>query len=61
MIRFDERLPVLESEFVHLRCFKLYIIGQVISRIGTGHHPRMISDDIARHLERGKRLLRLFA
>ena len=57
----DERLPVLVSEFIHLHCIKVYIIAQVISRIGTGHHPRQISDDIARHLERGARLVRLFA
>ena len=61
MIRFDERLPILVSAFVHLHCIKVYIIAQVISRIGTGHHTRMISDDIARHFERGARLVRLFA
>ena len=37
------------------------IVGQVISRIGIGHHPRMISNDIAIHLELGERLVRLFA
>ena len=61
MIRFDERPPVPVTEFVHLQRLKLYIIAQVITRIGTGHHPRMISDDIARHLEREARLVRLFA
>src|SRR3989337_3074138 len=37
------------------------IVGQVITRIGTGQHPRQICDDIVRHLERGARLVRLFA
>ena len=36
--------------FVHLQEIIMYIAGQVISKIGiTGHHPRIISDDIARH------------
>ena len=40
--------------FVHLQEIIMYIIGQVISKIGiTGHHPWIISDDIASHLERG--------
>ena len=48
--------------FVHLHDFIMYIVGQVISKIAiTGHHPRIISDDVARHLERGARLVRLFA
>ena len=48
--------------FVHLQEIIMYIVGQVISKIAiTGHHPRIISDDVARHLERGARLLRLFA
>ena len=47
--------------FVHLYDFIMYIVGQVISKIGTGQNLRMISDDIARHLERGARLVRLFA
>ena len=48
--------------FVHLHDFIMYIVGQVISKIAiTGHHPRIISDNVARHLERGARLLRLFA
>ena len=39
----------------------MYIVGQVISKIAiTGHHPRIISDDVARHIERGARLLCLF-
>ena len=33
--------------FVHLHDFIMYIVGQVISKIGiTGHHPRIISDDV---------------
>ena len=42
------------SVFVHLQEIKMWIVGQVISKIVvTGHHPaRMIRDD-ARHLERG--------
>ena len=48
--------------FVHLQEIIMYIVGQVISKIAiTGHHPRICSDDVARHLERGARLLRLFA
>ena len=48
--------------FVHLQDFIMYIVGQVISKISiTGHHPRICSDDVARHLERGARLVRLFA
>ena len=48
--------------FFHLHDFIMYIVGQVISKIAiTGHHPRSISDDVARHLERGARLVRLFA
>ena len=48
--------------FVHLHDFIMYIVGQVISKIAiTGHHPRIIIDVVARHLERGARLLRLFA
>ena len=48
--------------FVHLQEIIMYIVGQVISTIAiTGHHPRIISDDVARHLERGARLVRLFA
>ena len=48
--------------FVHLQDIIMYIVGQVISKIAiTGHHPRIISDDVARHLERGARLVRLFA
>ena len=48
--------------FVHLQDIIMYIVGQVISKISiTGHHPRIISDDVARHLERGARLVRLFA
>ena len=48
--------------FVHLHDFIMYIVGQVICKIAiTGQDPRMISDDIARHLERGARLVRLFA
>ena len=40
--------------FVHLQEIIMYIVGQVISKIAiTGHHPRIISDDVARHLERG--------
>ena len=47
--------------FVHLQEIIMYIVGQVISKIAiTGHHPRIISDDVARHLERGARLVRLF-
>ena len=39
--------------FVHLQEIIMYIVGQVISKIAiTGHHPRIISDDVARHLER---------
>src|SRR3954462_6370999 len=38
----------------------MYIAGQVICKIAiTGHHPRI--DDVARHLERGARLIPLFA
>src|SRR6266536_3295429 len=37
------------------------IVGQVITRFGTGHHPRQICDDIARHLERVARLVLLFS
>ena len=48
-------------ECVHLHCIKKCIVRHVIFRIGTGHHPGKISDDIAIHLERGARLLRLFA
>ena len=59
---FDERLPVMVFVFVHLQEIIMYIVGQVIFKIAiTGHHPRIISDDIARHLERGARLVRLFA
>ncbi len=48
--------------FVHLQEIIMYIVGQVISKIAiTGHHPRIISDDVARHLERGALLVRLFA
>ena len=48
--------------FVHLHDFIMYIVGQVMSNIAiTGHNPRIISDDVARHLERGARLVRLFA
>ena len=48
--------------FVHLQEIIMYIIGQVISKIAiTGHHPRIISNDVAIHLERGARLVRLFA
>ena len=48
--------------FVHLQEIKMYIIRQVISKIViTGHRPRSISDDVARHIERGARLLCLFA
>ena len=48
--------------FIDLHDFIMYIVGQVICKIAiTGHHPRIISDDVARHLERGARLLRLFA
>ena len=37
MIRFDERLLVLVSKDVYyLSRFKLYIIGQVIIKNGTG-------------------------
>ena len=40
--------------FLHLQEIIMYIVGQVIFKIAiTGHHPRIISDDIARHLERG--------
>ena len=40
--------------FVDLHDFIMYIVGQVISKIAiTGHHPRIISDDVFRHLERG--------
>ena len=47
--------------FVHLQEIIMYIVGQVISKIAiTGHHPRIISDDVFRHLERGARLVRLF-
>ena len=50
------------SVFVHLKEIIMCIVGQVISMIGiTGHHPRIISDDVARHLERGARLVRLSA
>ena len=46
--------------FVHLQEIIMYIVGQVISKIAiTGHHPRIIIDVVARHLERGARLLRL--
>src|SRR3990170_17413 len=61
MTRFDERLPVPVFVFVHLHCIKMCIVGQVITRIGTGQHPRQICDDIARHLEWGARLVHLFA
>src|SRR3954471_7004979 len=38
----------------------MYIVGKVIVKIAiTGHHPRI--DDVARHLERGARLIPLFA
>src|SRR3954467_9011287 len=38
----------------------MYIVGQVIVKIAiTGHHPPI--DDVARYLERGERLLCLFA
>ena len=48
--------------FVHLQEIIMYIVGQVISKIViTGHHPRSISDDVARHIERRARLVRLFA
>ena len=46
--------------FVHLQEIIMYIVGQVIFKIGIGQNIRMISDDIARHLERGARLVRLF-
>ena len=53
-------MPVFE--IVHLHCIKMCIVGQVISKIAiTGHHPRICSDDVFRHLERGARLVRLFA
>ena len=40
--------------FFHLQEIIMYIVGQVISKIAiTGHHPRSISDDVARHIERG--------
>ena len=59
---FDERLPVLVSLYLHLHGFIMYFVGQVICKIAiTGHHPRIIIDVVARHLERGARLLRLFA
>ena len=61
MTRFDERLLVPIFVFVHLHCIKMCIFGHVITRIGTGQHPRQICDDIARHLQRGARLVRLFA
>src|ERR1041385_8533568 len=52
-----------EFEFVHLESIKLYIVWQVITRIGTGHHPgrQICDDDITRHLQRGAQLFRLFA
>ncbi len=47
--------------FVHLQEIKMYIVRQVISKIViTGHRPRSISDDVARHIERFARLVRLF-
>ena len=49
------------SVFVHLQEIIMYIVGQVISKIGIGQNHRMISDEIARHLERGARLVGLFA
>ena len=54
---FDERLPVLVSVFVHLQEIRKLIVRQVICKIAiTGHRPRSI-----RHIERGARLLCLFA
>ena len=54
---FDERLPVLVSVFVHLQEIRKLIVRQVIFKIAiTGHRPRSI-----RHIERGARLLCLFA
>ena len=54
---FDERLPVLVSVFIHPQEIRKLIVRQVIYKIAiTGHHPRSI-----RHIERGARLLRLFA
>ena len=48
--------------FVHLHDFIMYIVGQVISKIAiTRQHPQIISDDVARHIELGERLVRLFA
>ena len=47
--------------FVHLQEIIMYIVGQVISKIGIGQNLRIISDNIAKHLERGARLVRLFA
>ena len=47
--------------FVHLQEIIMYIVWQVISKIGIGQNLWMISNDIARHLERGARLVRLFA
>ena len=47
--------------FVHLQEIIMYFVGQVISKIGIGKNLRMVSDDIARHLERGVRLVCLFA
>ena len=60
---FDERLPVLVSVFVHLQEIRKLIVRQVICKIAiTGHRPRSISDDVAaRHIERGARLVCLFA
>ena len=54
---FDERFPILVSVFVHLQEIRKCIVRQVIVKIAiTGHRPRSI-----RHIERGARLLCLFA
>ena len=54
---FDERLPILVSVFVHRHEIRKCIVRQVIFKIAiTGHRHRSI-----RHIERGARLLCLFA
>ena len=54
---FDERLPVLVYVSVPLQEIRKCIVRQVIVKIAiTGHRPRSI-----RHIERGARLLCLFA
>src|SRR3989337_2676768 len=62
-IRFDEMLPVLVSKGYYLSHFELYIIAYIITKSETrtsGCYPWIISD-IGKHLERGARLLFLFA